>query len=135
MMVEVQNLNLMTARLRYALSSQFVDRLEAGGKINSTERMRLKDLLEDTDGKPKPGETTEDMKRELKRLKIVENREEPFAAKKEETRAYYARHESNQNRFENRSRYDTWRNNIRNDGFRRSGTNPQYNTTHHTHSH
>merc|ERR1712105_60980 len=53
-------------------------------------------------------------------------REEPFAAKKEETRAYYARNESNQNRFEDRSRYDTWRNNIRNDGFRRSGTNPQY---------
>merc|ERR1711905_72615 len=103
MMLEVQTLNMMTARLRYALSSQFVDILEAGGKINSTEKLRLKDLLEDADGKPKPGEIVEDMKRELKRLKIVENREEPFAAKKEETRAYYARNESNQNRFEKKS--------------------------------
>merc|ERR1712148_140967 len=73
MMVEVQSLNLMTARIRYALSSQFVDRLEAGGKINSTEKLRLKDLPEDADGKPKPGEIVEDMKRELKSLKIVEN--------------------------------------------------------------
>ena len=126
MMLEVQTLNMMTARLRYALSKQFLDRLEAGGKINSTEKLRLKDLIEDADGKPKPGEIVEDMKRELKSLKIVENREEPFAAKKEETRAYYARNESNQNRFDNRSRYDDWRNNIKNDGFRRSGTNPQY---------
>ena len=126
LLVEVQSLNLMTARFKYALSSQFVDRLEAGGKINSTERLRLKDLLEDSDGKPKPGDTTDDMKRELKRLKIVENREEPFANKKEETRAYYTRNDSNQDRFENRSRYDSWRNNIKNDGFKRSGTNPQF---------
>merc|ERR1712105_480060 len=123
MLVEVQTLDL-ARKFKYALSSQFVDRLEAGGKINTTEKLRLKDLLEDADGKPKPGEIVEDMKRELKRLKIVENREEPFAAKKEETRAYYARNESNQNQFENRSRYDTWRNNIKNDGFKRSGTNP-----------
>ena len=125
MLLEVQNTNL-TNRFKYALSSQFVDRLEAGGNINSTERLRLKDLLEDPDGKPKPGDMTEDMKRELKRLKIVKNREEPFASKKEETRAYYTRNERNQDRFENRSRYDTWRKNIKNDGYKRSETNPQY---------
>ena len=82
MLLEVQNLNMMTNRFKYALSSQFVDRLEAGGKINSTESLRLKDLLEDPEGKPKPGDTTEDMKRELKRLKIVENREEPRSIRK-----------------------------------------------------
>ena len=112
--------------MKYALSSQFVDRLEVSGKINPTEKLRLKDILEDTEGNPKAGETTEAIKKELKRLKIVENREEPFAVKKEETRAYYTRNESNQNRYDNRSRYDTWRKNIKNDGYKRSETNPQY---------
>ena len=92
MLVEVQTLDL-ARRLKYALSSQFVDRLEASGKINPTEKLRLKDILEDTEGNPKPGDTTEAMRKELKRLKIVENREEPFAVKKEETKAYYARNE------------------------------------------
>jgi len=78
----------------------------------------LKDILEDADGNPKPGDTTEIMKKELKRLKIVENREEPFANK--ETKTYYTRND------DNRSRYDNWRKNIRSDGYRRSETNPKY---------
>ena len=123
MLMEVKTLDL-ARRLKYALSSQFVDRLEEGGKINSTEKLRLKDILEDTEGNPKEGETTEAMKKELKRLKIVENREEPFAVK--ETKAYYMRNDGNQNQYDNRSRYDTWRKNIKNDGYKRSETNPQY---------
>ena len=34
--------------------------------------------MEDADGNPKAGETLELMKKELKRLKVVDNREEPI---------------------------------------------------------
>merc|ERR1712237_239710 len=60
----------------------------------------------------------ETMKKELKRLKIVENREEPFAGK--ETKMYYTGND------DNRSRYDNWKRNIKSDGYRRSETNPKY---------
>ena len=60
----------------------------------------------------------ETMKKELKRLKIAENREEPFAAK--ETKTYYTKND------DNRSHYDNWRKNIKSDGYRRSETNPKY---------
>ena len=46
----------------------------------------------------------EAMKKELERLKIVENREEPFAAK--EMKTYYTKND------DNRSRYDNWKKNI-----------------------
>ena len=110
MLIEIKTLDL-ARRLEYAVSAQFVDRLEEGGKINTTEKLRLKDILEDAEGNPKP-DTTDAMKRELKRLKIVDHREEPFANK--ETATYYTRND------ENRSRYDDWRKKIRSEGFRRS---------------
>ena len=66
MLIEVKNLAL-AGRLEYTLSSQFVDRLEESGKINSTEKLRLKDILKDADGNPKAGNTTENIKKELKR--------------------------------------------------------------------
>ena len=87
MMMEVKNLRLVE-RLEYALSAQFVERLEEGGKINSNEKLRLKDILETRDGNLKEGDTMEEMKKELKRLKVIENREEPFTNK---TRAFYTR--------------------------------------------
>ena len=90
--------------MKYALSLQFADRLEDGGKINSNEKLRLKDILEDVEGNPKDGDTMEAMKKELKRLKIAENREEPFA---KETKMYYTRTE------ESRSRYNNWKNNLK----------------------
>ena len=108
MLIEVETLNL-AGRLKYALSSQFVDRLEESGKINPTEKLWLKDILEDTDGNPKAGDTTETMKKELKRLKIVGNREETFANK--ETKTYYTRND------EIRSRHDDWKKKIRSDGY------------------
>ena len=108
MLIEVETLDL-ARRLKYALSSQFVDRLEESGKINPTEKLRLKDILEDADGNPKAGDTTDTMKKELKRLKIVENREEPFAAK--ETKTYYTKND------DNRIHYNNWRQNIRSDGY------------------
>ena len=51
MVTETKSLRL-AERLDYALSLQFIDRLETGGKINSGEKIRLKDLLEDVDGIP-----------------------------------------------------------------------------------
>ena len=91
MMMEVKNLRLVE-RLEYALSAQFVERLEEGGKINSNKKLRLKDILETRDGNPKEGETMEEMKKELKRLKVIKNREEPFT---KETRAFYTRTDDN----------------------------------------
>merc|ERR1712105_199070 len=79
MLLEMSSLEMTTPRMEYAISAQFVDRLAASGKIDSTEKLRLKDILEESDGRPKRGNTTELMKRELKRLKVAENREEPFA--------------------------------------------------------
>ena len=38
----------------------------------------LRDILEDADGNPKAGQTLLLMKKELKRIKVVENKEEPF---------------------------------------------------------
>ena len=52
MVTETETLKL-AERLKYALSLQFIERLEDGGKINSGERIRLKDILEDVDGNPK----------------------------------------------------------------------------------
>ena len=39
----------------------------------------MKDIIEDADGNPKAGNTMEAMKKELKKLKVAENHEEPFA--------------------------------------------------------
>merc|ERR1711984_21943 len=120
MLIEVETLD-MARRLKYALSAQFVDRLEDGGKINTTEKLRLKDILEDANGNPKAGDNTEAMKRELKRLKIEDHREEPFAPfANRETETYYTRND------ENRSRYDDWRMQIISEGFRRSESNPKF---------
>ena len=45
--------------------------------------MKLKDVIEDVNGNPKAGDTMELMKKELRKIKVVENCEEPF--KKENT--------------------------------------------------
>ena len=117
MLIEIKTLDL-ARRLEYAVSAQFVDRLEENGKINTMEKLRLKDILEDPEGNPRDGDTTEVMKRELKRLKIIDHREEPFANK--DTLTNYVRND------ENRSRYDDWRKKIRSEGYRRSESNPKF---------
>ena len=58
------------------------------------------------------------MKKELKRLKVAENREEPF--KNKEIKTCYTRDD------ENRSRCDDWKRKLRSDGYRRSESNPKY---------
>ena len=54
MMTEV-NKEKLAENLKYALLSQFVDRLEKESKINAREKLRLKDVMEDNDGKPRVG--------------------------------------------------------------------------------
>ena len=65
------------------------------------EMMRFIDILEDVNGNPKNGDIFELMKKELRKMKVAENREEPF--KKENTTFYL------QNTEDNRSRMDNWR--------------------------
>ena len=50
-----------------------MERLKEGGKVNSSKKIRLKDILEMREGKPRDGDTMEEMKKELKRLKVVKN--------------------------------------------------------------
>ena len=77
MIVEMKKINLAN-NLDYTMGLQFLERLEKSGKINAVEKKMLRDILEDADGNPRAGETLELMKKELKRMKVVENREEPF---------------------------------------------------------
>ena len=68
----------LAKNLNYALSIQFVDRLEKGNKIDSGEKLRLKDVIENSNGKPKLGNTPQFLKKELKRMKVENGREEVF---------------------------------------------------------
>ena len=62
---ETDKVNL-EANLKYALSLQFMDRLEKSKKINSSEKLRLKDRIEDVDGNPRAGNVNEYLTKELK---------------------------------------------------------------------
>ena len=42
------------------------------------DKKMLRDILEDADGNPRQGDMLETMKKELKRMKVSENREESF---------------------------------------------------------
>ena len=82
-----------------------INSLEKSGKINSSEKLRLKNIIQDGNGNPREsneGEmnTMERMKRALKRLKVDKNREEHFGKK---TKTYYTRTD------DDRSRYNQWR--------------------------
>ena len=63
MITETENIRL-AENLRYAMSLQFLERLENCGKINAVERMKLKDEIEDVNGNPRAGDTLELMKKE-----------------------------------------------------------------------
>merc|ERR1712090_9699 len=120
MLLEMTSLEMITTRMEYAVSAQFVDRLAESGKIDSTEKLRLKDILEESDGRPKRGDTAELMKRELRRLKVAENREEPFAP--------FSNRDTITNfvRTDPRSRFDNWRSQTQANGFTRSESKPGY---------
>ena len=120
MIVEMKKINLAN-NLDYAMGLQFLERLEKSGKVNTVEKKMLRDILEDADGNPKEGETLELMKKELKRMKVAENREEPF--KKDivtnyvDEDTYYV-----QNADDNRSRRDNWMG----ERYVRSDSKPRY---------
>merc|ERR1712089_90541 len=61
------------ANLEYALTLQFIDRLEKEGKISSDERMRLKDEIETKEGKSKVINSAERVQKELRRMKVRDN--------------------------------------------------------------
>ena len=73
MITEVDKINL-AENLKYALSSQCVDRLEKESKINAGEKLWLKDVMEDNDGKPRVGNIPEYIKKELVKIKVEEKR-------------------------------------------------------------
>ena len=115
MITETKKIKL-TENLEYALGLQFLERLENSGRINAVEKKILRDILEDVDGNPRVGETVELMKKELRKMKVAENREEPF---KKEEKAFYVKND-------NRARIDKWRNDMQAKGFVRSESNPRY---------
>merc|ERR1712240_124313 len=77
MIVEIKKIQLVNI-LDYAMGLQFLERLEKSGKLKAVEKKILRDILEDADRNPRVGETLELMKKELKRMKVAENREELF---------------------------------------------------------
>ena len=74
MMAEVMKLDLAN-NLDFAMTLQFMERLEKSLKISSNEKMRLKDEIETKDRKPKVADHAERVQKDLKRRKIVNNRE------------------------------------------------------------
>ena len=104
MIVEIEKIRLAD-NLNYAMGLQFLERLEKSGKVNTVEKKMLRDILEDADGNPREGEILKMMNKELKKMKVVENREEP--SKKDivtncvDKDVYYVR-----NGYDKRSRRD-----------------------------
>ena len=71
MMTEVDKEKL-AENLKYALSSQFVDRLEKESKIKAGEKLRLNDVMEDDHRKLGIGNIPESIKKELKKISVRE---------------------------------------------------------------
>lgn len=65
MMAEVRKLDL-AANLNFAMTLQFMDRLEKNGKLSSDEKMRLMNEIETKEGKPKYADSDEIVQKELK---------------------------------------------------------------------
>ena len=119
MIVEMKKIRL-AENLEYAMGLQFLERLEKSSKVNTVEKKMLRDILEDADGNPRAGEILELMKKELKRMKVVENREEPF--KKGIATNYLEDIHYVRNADDNRSRRDNWKR----DKYVRSDSRPGY---------
>ena len=81
------------------------------------EKLRLRDIREDVNSNPKAGNTLESMKKELRKMKVIENCEDLF---KKESSMYYVRND------ENRSKHDKWKNDLRSRGYVRSDSNPKF---------
>merc|ERR1712089_27976 len=107
MMTETKKVNL-AAKLDYALTLQFMDRLEKEGKISSDERMRLKDEIETKKGKSKVINSSERVQKELRRMKVINNREKVFDKPID---THYVRDNSS---------YGKWKSQMEKNGYRRS---------------
>ena len=56
--------------LEYAFSLQFVDRLEKDGKISSSEKLKLREVIETVHEKVRVGNIIEDLRKHLTTIKI-----------------------------------------------------------------
>jgi len=118
--LETAKSEIFTPRMEQVTSAQIEEELEASDKEKATEKLRPKDTLEEPDGKPKRGKTREFVKRELRGLKVVENRDEPFTTSSaKETFENYVTNDR-------RTRIDYWRSRIQFRGYRRSESRPGY---------
>merc|ERR1712112_437595 len=115
MMAEVRKLDL-AANLNFAMTLQFMERLEKNGKLSSDEKMRLKDEIETKEGRPKYADSDERVQKELRRMKIVNNRENIWDVKLTDT--HFVR--------ERESRYGKWKNQMEKNGYRRSDSRKGY---------
>ena len=113
MMAEVKKVDL-AANLNYAMTLQFMDRLEKEGKISSDERMRLKDEIETKEGKSKVRDSAERVQKELRRMKVINNRENVFDKPVD---THFVR---------DNSRYGKWKSQMENNGYRRSDSRKGY---------
>merc|ERR1712177_2478 len=107
MMTETKKIDL-AAKLDFALTLQFIDRLEKEGKISSDERMRLKDEIETKEGKSGVTNSAEIVQKELRRMKVINNREKVFDKTID---THYVR---------DNSRYGKWKSQMERNGYRRS---------------
>jgi len=106
-MTETKKVDLAT-NLEYALTLQFMDRLEKERKISSDERMRSKDEIETKEGKSKVKNSAERVQKELRRMKVINNREKVFDKTIE---THYVR---------DNSRYGKWKSQMERNGYKRS---------------
>ena len=113
MMAEVKKIDL-AANLDYAMTLQFMDRLEKNGKISSDERMRLKDEIETKEGKSKVRDSAERVQKELRRMKVVNNRENVFDKPVD---THFVR---------DNSRYGKWKSQMEKNGYQRSNSRKGY---------
>ena len=73
--------------------------------------------MENKHGEPR-ADVTERMRKELRKIKVIDNREEVFGAGSKEYNTHYVNNE------ERKSRYTNWRNNMENKGYYRSNSKP-----------
>merc|ERR1711867_33816 len=107
MMTETNKVDLAT-NLDFALTLQFVDRLEKEGNISSDERMRLLDEIETKEGKSGVTNSAEIVEKELRRMKVINNIEKVFD---KTINTHFVR---------DNSRYGKWKSQMERNGYRRS---------------
>ena len=79
----------------------------------------FKDVIETEDWKPRAGDVTEKLVKELRKIKVLDNRQEVFRTRSTEYSAHVRKDD-------NRSRYNNWRNSLENKGYYPSKSKPSY---------